>query len=159
MNGFRVREARMAERFEIAVMWRELMTLHRALDSRFVIATDGEQKYARHVQEMIRSRDGRVLVAEALATGDLVGYLLGELQTRPPKAMPGVYGFISDLYVREAWRQKGVGGALFEDMRLWCKLRKATAIELYVAEDNPDALAFWKAMGLMPFLKLVHLDL
>ena len=159
MNGFRVREARVAERFEIAVMWRELMALHQTLDSRFVVAADGEQKYARHAQESIRSRDGRVLVAEALATGELVGYLLGELQTRPPKAMPGVYGFISDLYVREAWRHKGVGGALFEDMRLWCKQRKATAIELYAAENNPDALAFWQTMGLMPFLKLVHLDL
>ena len=159
MDGFRVREARVAERFAIAALWRELMALHRSLDARFVIAADGEQKYARHVQEMIRSRDGIVLVAEEGATGDLRGYLLGELQTRPPKAMPGIYGFISDIYVCYEWRHRGVGSGLFEEMRLWCKTRKAIALELYVAESNPAALAFWQNMGLNPFLKLVHLDL
>ncbi len=159
MDGFRVRRARVADRFAIAGLWRELMTLHTGLDARFQMAPDGEQKYARHAQETMRERNGYVLVAEESATGDLIGFVLGELQTRPPKTMPGVYGFISDMYVREAWRQRGVGSALFEEMRLWCAAHKATALELYVAEDNPAALAFWQSMGFQPFLKLVHLDL
>lgn len=159
MNGFRIREARVADRFEIAAMWRESMLLHHALDARFVLAPDGEQKYARHAQEMIRDRNGKTLVAEDSATGDLAGFLLGEVQSRPPKTQPGLYGFISDVYVREAWRHKGVASALFEDMRLWCVARKADAIELYVAENNPAALSFWQAMGLTSYLKVVHLDL
>ena len=159
MDGFQVRKARVADRFAIAALWRELMTLHTLLDARFQMAPEGEQKYARHAQDTIRDRNGQVFVAEASDTGELVGFLLGELQTRPPKTMPGVYGFISDVYVSEAWRQRGVGSALFEEMRLWCAAHKAKAIELYVAEDNPAALAFWQSMGLKPFLRLVHLDL
>jgi len=159
MDGFRVREARVADRFVIAAMWRELMALHHNLDARFVIAADGEKKYARYVQDTIRSDDGVVFVAEEGATGLMRGYLLGELQARPPKAMPGLYGFISDLYVSEEWRHRGVGSALFEEMRLWSKAHKAIALELYVSESNPAALAFWQSMGLEPLLKLVHLDL
>jgi diamine N-acetyltransferase len=159
MGGFHIRKARLADRFAIAEMWGELMRLHQALDSRFSIAEDGQQKYARHVQEILRSRDGIVLVAETTLTEELAGFVLGELQLRPPKATPGLYGFISDVYIREEWRQRGVGSALFEEMRVWCVAHKASAIELYVAENNPAALAFWQAMGMTPFLKLVHLDL
>ena len=159
MSGFHIRKARLAERFVIAELWVELMRLHQALDSRFTLAPDAQQKYARHVQEVLRSRDGLALVAEATLTGEIAGYVLGEVQQRPPKSSPGLYGFISDVYVCEEWRQKGVATALFEEMRLWCVSRKATAIELYIAENNPAALAFWQAMGLAPFLKLAHLDL
>ena len=159
MSGFQIRKARLAERFAIAELWEELMRLHQALDPRFTIAQDGQLKYARHVQEILRSRDGLVLVAEDMATGELAGYMLGELQTRPPKSAPGIYGFISDMYVCDEWRQRGMGTALFEEMRLWCVARKATSIELYIAENNPAALAFWQAMGLAPFLKLAHIDL
>ncbi len=159
MSGFIIRNARLADRFAVAELWCELMSLHQSLDSRFSIAEEGQKKYARHVQEILRSRDNLVLVAEETASGALVGYILGELQMRSPKVKPGLYAFISDVYVREQWRQQGVGSALFEELRLWCVGRKATAIELYVAENNPAALAFWQAMGLMPFLKLVHLDL
>ncbi|MCW3051973.1 MAG: hypothetical protein JWN14_1143, partial [Chthonomonadales bacterium] len=36
----------------------------------------------------MRSRDARVLVAEDAASGLLVGYLMGELQTRLASPMP-----------------------------------------------------------------------
>lgn len=159
MTRFQIRDARGPDRDEIGRLWRELMTFHHALDPRFTIAPDAQQRYVRHVQEMIRTRDGRVLVATDTATGELVGYLIGELQQRPPIALPGLYGFISDMYVSEAWRREGVGKALFSEMRRWFLDRKATAIELYVAQANPNALAFWQAMGLEPFLTLFHLDL
>jgi ribosomal protein S18 acetylase RimI-like enzyme len=159
MNSFRIRDGRRMDTAAIGAMWRALMAHHRALDTRFTLAPDAEQKYVRHVQEMIRSRNARALVAEALDTGELIGYLLGEIQSRPPLAQPGLYGFISDIYVQEAWRQRGVGRALFEEMRRWFVDRKATAIELYIAEANPMAVAFWQEMGLSPFLKLLHLDL
>ena len=135
------------------------MEHHRTLDSRFTIAPDGEKKYIRHALEMIRSTNARVLVAENIETGDVVAYIMGELQSRPPIALPGLYGFISDICVREAWRSKGVGRALYEDLRRWFVTRKAIAVELYIAESNPAALGFWQEMGLQPFLKLLHDDL
>jgi GNAT superfamily N-acetyltransferase len=140
-------------------MWRELMAYHRALDARFVVAPDGEEKYVRHVQEMIRSRDARVLVAEETVGSMLIGYVMGEIQVRPPMALPGTYGFVSDIYVRDAWREHGVGTALVEELKRWFLLRKATAMELYIAEANPAATEFWKAMGMTSFLRLMHTEL
>jgi ribosomal protein S18 acetylase RimI-like enzyme len=52
-------------------------------------------------------------------------------------ALAGLYGFISDAYVMEQWRHHGVARALFDELRRWFTNRKATAIQLYVAEANP----------------------
>lgn len=159
MTEFRVREARGGDRTAIGELWRELMEHHRSLDTRFTVAPDGEKKYVRHALEMMRSTNARVLVAENIETGDVVAYIMGEIQSRPPIAMPGLYGFISDICVRDPWRKQGVGRALYEELRRWFVTRKAIAVELYTAESNPAALAFWHEMGLRPFLKLFHEDL
>jgi len=159
MNGLRIRDARRYDSEGIGVLWRELMLFHRSLDPRFDYAPEAEHRYIRHVQEMMRSRDARVLVAEDAASGLLVGYLVGELQIRQASPMPGTYGFIGDAFVQEEWRQRGVGTALFDEIRRWFVGRKAVAIELYVAEANPVGQTFWQNMGLESYLKLLHMDL
>ena len=159
MSQFRIRDARGRDREAIGALWRELMQHHQSLDSRFTTAPDGEKKYIRHAMDMMRSNNARVLVAENIETEEIVAYIMGELQVRPPIALPGTYGFISDICVLESWRHQGVGRALFEEMQRWFIARKAIAIELYISEVNPAALGFWEEMGLRPFLKLLHLDL
>jgi ribosomal protein S18 acetylase RimI-like enzyme len=159
MSEFRVRDARGGDREAIGTLWRHLMEHHRSLDSRFTIAPDGEKKYVRHALEMMRSTNARVLVAENIESGEIVAYIMGELQSRPPIALPGLYGFISDICVQVTWRKQGVGRALYQELRRWFVTRKAIAIELYIAESNPAALAFWADMGMQPFLKLMHEDL
>jgi len=159
MSEYRVREARGGDRDAIGKLWRELMEHHRSLDSRFTVAPDGEKKYVRHVAEMIRTKNARVLVAEDIASGEIIAYVMGELQSRPPIALPGLYGFISDICVQEAWRKQGIGREMYQDLRRWFVTRKAIAVELYIAEANPAAQQFWSEMGLQPFLKLLHEDL
>ncbi len=159
MIGLRIRDARRYDSEGIGLLWRELMLYHRALDPRFDYTPEAEHRFIRHAQDMMRSRDARVLVAEETASGQLVGFLMGEMQTRHVSPVPGAYGFIGDAFVREEWRQRGVGTALFEEVRRWFVARKALAIELYVAEANPVGQAFWQTMGLEPYLKMLHLDL
>ena len=159
MAQFHIRKAIQSDKDSIVKLWDDLMLYHRSLDSRFVADPDGRRKYRTHAQEMIRSGSCQILVAENIENSEIVGYLMGEIQSRPPSALPGVYGFISDIFVSELWRQQGVGKALFFEMRCWFQLKTATAIELYVAYANPAATHFWTAMGLNPFLTLMHLDL
>jgi len=145
MNGLRIRDARRYDSEGIGILWRELMLFHRALDPRFDYAPEAEHRYIRHAQDTMRSRDARVLVAEDAATGQLVGYLIGELQTRHVSPLPGAYGFIGDAFVREEWRQRGVGTALFEEIRRWFIARKALAIGL--AEQGHGVVSQTAACG------------
>lgn len=159
MTAYLIREARTSEKDTIASLWYSLMKEHNALDPRFQVADDAMKKYARHLHEMIRTKNGRVLVAEVKDSSILVGFMMGEIQPRPPIALPGNYGFISDLYVCTDWRRQGVARSLFLEMSRWFQSRKAASIELYAAESNPAAVAFWQSMGLKPFLRLHRLDL
>jgi GNAT superfamily N-acetyltransferase len=158
-HQFYVRDARRSDVETIVAMWRELMTLHGALDPRFAIAPDGENIYKRHIEEMLRSRDGRVLLAEAIESGEAVGYMQGELLPRSGIAPPGLYGLISDVFVRDNWRQRGVGRALFVEMRRWFVERKVQTMQLYVAAANPDAQAFWESVGMRPYMVVLQQEL
>ena len=80
---------------------------HRAWTRAFRWPRTASRRYARHAQESdARTERIRACSGSRAPPGDLIGFVLGELQTRPPKTMPGVYGFISDMYV-----QRGVAAA------------------------------------------------
>ena len=158
-EGYTVRNAHSSDKDAIAGLWVELIRMHRAQDSRFTLAPNAEKIYARHAQEMIRSRDGYVFVALENATGQIVGFIMGDLQNRPAYSLPGRYGFISDVYVLEPHRHSGIGRALFAAIKAAFVERKADAIQLYAAEANANGLAFWESLGMEPFLRLYHLEL
>jgi diamine N-acetyltransferase len=158
-NGATIREARTSDRDAIAALWLELIALHRQQDERFTLADNAERIYSRYAHDMIRSRDARVFVAQKQNDSALIGFIMGDIQNRPAYAQAGRYGFISDVFVREEWRHHGVGKALFERMHQWFVSRQADAIQLFVSDANPDALAFWESLGMTPFLRLYHLKL
>ncbi|MCX6381983.1 MAG: GNAT family N-acetyltransferase [Armatimonadetes bacterium] len=159
MDGFSIREARRNDLTAIGELWYELMSLHRRLDSRFHCAQQDIPEYTRHTYRMMKTRDARVLVVEWEKTGEVVGYLIGELQPRVYGAVRGVYGFVSDVFISEEYRRHGVGHTLFAEIKRWFVLRGATSVQLYASVANTESQAFWKAMGLEPYLTLLHLDL
>jgi len=159
MDGFVIRDAVAGDREQIGLLWLYLMRYHSERDSRFQCAAHDSEQYERHVVETMRSKNGRVIVAQDVATSEIVAYILGEIQVRPTISIPGTYGFVSDLYVSEEWRHGGIGRTLFEELKRWFAERNVLAVELYVSQSNPEAIAFWREMGLAPFLQLMHGDL
>lgn len=159
MSEYRIRMARRGDAEAIGSLWSTLMEYHRQLDPRFHAPQGQKQQYIRHAQSMIQSRESHVLVAEETATGIVVGYLMGELQQRSFAGNIGTFGFISDMFVEERFRRKGVGRALYTEMRRWFFIRRVHAVELYASVINPTSQAFWVSMGFQPFLTLMHLDI
>lgn len=157
--AYRVRDAVRKDAHVVGEMWRELMQLHATLDPRFRVSDAGETLYRRHTEEMIRSRDGKVLLAEIVDTNYPIGFLLAEIHARPLLPESGDYGLISDVFVRERWRRQGVGRALFEAAMHWFRTRAVRSVQLYVSEANPGALAFWHAVGMRPYLRVLQQDL
>jgi len=149
-----IRPARRSDVDGIALLWQEMMALHFDLDSRFRFVADAPTAYARHIRRSMSSRRAHVAVAEA--SGRIVGYVLAELHERPPIYPVGIYSFISDLCVEPSQRQRGIGRALFRAAWRWALSCGVTAVELYAAERNPTAFAFWQAMGFSPYLRLMR---
>ena len=158
-SPYLVRAARVADREAIGDLWLELMTYHRERDLRFELPSDARQKYIRNVQDMIRARDCRVLVSEEWATGKIVGYVTSEIKLRTPVTTPGLYGSLADLYVSPSHRRHALGRRMTEEIFHWMREKKCIAVQLYVAEMNPEGQRFWESMGMTPYLKLLHREL
>lgn len=155
-SPYLIRAARVADRESIGDLWLDLMEYHRERDPRFKIGADARAKYIRNVQEMIRMRECRVLVAENRETGELVGYVTAETKHYAPVTIAGLYGAISDFYVSPLHRRHALGKRMAEEVFRWMHEKKCVAVQLNVAEANPEGQAFWAAMGMEPFLRLLH---
>ena len=88
--------------------------------------------------------------------GQVVGYLScgykDSPRWRPVKATE-----IHALYLREAFRSRGIGGRLIAELVRWSELRGAEVVEVGAFASNTRALAFYERAGFRP--TLVHLEM
>src|ERR1051325_1852661 len=154
---FRLRDARRADCAAVAGLWRAMMTFHESLDPRFQFSRNADREFEEHFLASIRSRDSRIVVAEA--GSEVVGYILGEIHVRRPLYPVGKYGFISDICVQDEWRRQGIGKSLVIDMMVWFGRKGVTTIELFAADRSPISRAFWQSMGFNDFLHLMRFEI
>lgn len=107
----RVAQAEDCER--IGVLWSQLVAYHRSLDAVMPeAAQDGPQRYAARIQSLLNDPYSRTYVA--VVDGEIVGYITGMIaDMRLEMFAAEVTGFIGDVFVDEANRERGIG-------RAWC---------------------------------------
>jgi GNAT superfamily N-acetyltransferase len=80
--------------------------------------------------------------------GQSVGFALFFHNYSTFLSKPGIY--LEDLYVREAWRTRGVGTALLETLRQLAVTRGCGRLEWAVLNWNRRAIDFYEKMGAIP---------
>ena len=138
-------------------LWRELMDYHAARDRIFTVPPDGPENCQAWIEHNIQSDRSLVLVAES--TCAVVGYCIAVITPYPPVLALKEYCEIYDLAVTEAHRRRGVGEALFERVKAWCREKAIQRIEAKVAVTNDLSTRFWRKMGLSPYMEIMHYDL
>lgn len=126
----------------------ELVRLHHRLDpQRFLLVEPIEHGYQWFFSREL-NRDGAIiLVAEDDADGRLLGYAYGTLEARNWNDLLDACGKLNDLYVDASARRHGAGRALVDTMFAALKARGAPRVVLLTAWKNPDAHAFFEALG------------
>ncbi|MEZ4703053.1 MAG: GNAT family N-acetyltransferase [Rhodothermales bacterium] len=119
------------------------MEQHMALEPRFVLAADADHRWRNDLAVWLVDDFHRFFVATD--DGRPVGFVHGQRWRHP------IYGdalelFIAELYVDEAVRRSGLGGALLERMRAWGR-GCAARLRLGVLSRNAEGMAFWDASG------------
>jgi ribosomal protein S18 acetylase RimI-like enzyme len=131
----------------IAHLWEALVEYHRTLDADLPHAADqGPTRYARRLMDQLDNPATRVLVADH--NSQIVGYVLGvvvdlthDLFAQEPS------GFLADIYVDESRRRLGIGRALVQGLVDWFRSNGLRYFEWHAAVQNPDGIAFWRALG------------
>lgn len=68
-------------------------------------------------------------------------------------------GVVSDVYVKEERRRKGVGKKMLDVAVKWFRKNKVMSVRLNVAAENLEARAAWRKLGFEPFMMDKRLDL
>lgn len=142
-----IRPATVNDGDAIEQLWHCLVEYHVALDNELPgEAHNGARRYARRLLERLDDPQTSTLVAEE--NGKVVGFALGAIVDLVPDVFDQEpSGFLADIYVDEAYRGRGIGRALVSGMADWFRQQGVSYFEWNVASRNPDARAFWHAVG------------
>lgn len=151
-----LRNAEPGDDAALLALWRELMDLHAALDSRFALSDDADSAFLSYAEAARTRDDYRLRVAEI--EDRVVGFAVSCLLPNSPVYKTRWIGYINDISVTAAHRGQGIGEALVDDAIWWLKRNGAESVEVYVARANDGAQKFWRRVGGRDYLDRLSID-
>ena len=153
-----VRRARAADLPAAQELQEALRREHELLDLRYRIADDAPARWAADLRAWVRSDADRILVADAGEEG-IVGLAIAHLAWPAPIYLQRLMVWVDDLYVRPAWRSKGVGRDLLSALQAWGGTVGAEDLRAGVLTANTQGLDFWSAAGASSYSVTVNMPL
>jgi ribosomal protein S18 acetylase RimI-like enzyme len=152
-----IRDANSDDLNDVVGLWEMLAQHHEGLSDQFALAWDGKRKWSRYLEERFSEISTNLIVAEE--DGEIVGFMLCLLSPNTPVFKDRKIGIISDVYVLEERRRKGVAKNMLNRAIKWFEKNKVRSIQLGVAHDNFEARAAWRQVGFEPYMIYNRLDL
>jgi len=121
------------------------------------LASDSKRKWSEYLREKFSEISTKLIVAEE--EGEIVGFMLCLLEPNVPVYKERKIGVISDVFVKEQRRRKGLAKKMFDFVAKWLKKNKVRTVRLNVAADNLEARAAWRMLGFESFMIDKRLDL
>ena len=144
MDGIQYRQAEQIDLPNVARIWKKYEAFHNSLGLAFTNPPEAESAWLGSFERTL-GRFSFLWVAEQ--GKDLVAFLLARLK-RAPGYLGGVMvGEISDLFVEEAVRNRGVGANLVKLAVDHLSTQQVHSIEVQVLVQNQLAIAFWRKLG------------
>jgi GNAT superfamily N-acetyltransferase len=132
----------------LAAMMERTGRLHATFEPGFALAPGWEAMQRGWLRRVLADPDW--YVALATVAGQVAGCLMATLEDAPPIYVLARRGFLSDVWVEEAWRRMGVTRALVAAAETWFRERGVSRIELSVAMANAPGRATWQRLGYHP---------
>lgn len=107
------------------------------------------ESYRKFLESKIGSENGTVFIARE--GRELAGYTLIFIKDEIPIYKNKKLGYISDLYVKKAFRKMNMSSALMEKATEWFRKKGMTFIAIPVSHDNKIAYAIYKKWGFIDY--------
>jgi GNAT superfamily N-acetyltransferase len=105
-------------------------------------------------KQRLRLHEDRLILLAWVA--DEVAGCIAAVIRRNEGLANGSPGYLTYLYVREAFRGSGIGRALLGRAEVWCRARGAQRIEIDVFEKNSLGKEFWSRSGFKTYSRTMR---
>ncbi|MES1217859.1 MAG: GNAT family N-acetyltransferase [Bacteroidota bacterium] len=153
MNNIKIREAVEADLKILIEFEQEIAKAEREFDSTL---KDGEIHYY-DLQELIASRKAKVVVAEI--DNEIIGSGYTVIKEAEPFLKHDEYAHLGFMYVKPAWRGKGINQQILENLREWIIGKKITEMRLLVYDENLMAKKAYLKAGFKAHLLEMRMEI
>jgi len=108
-----------------------------------------EDSYSGFLKSNFESEDGAIFIAEE--NGEIIGYTLFFIKDEIPIYKNKKIGYISDLYVKKDFRNKGISSKLKDKSIEWFKEKGIKFISAPLYPDNKFAHSLTKKWGFVDY--------
>jgi ribosomal protein S18 acetylase RimI-like enzyme len=114
-------------------------------DNDLIVSKGSIEKMLKWMERVLNKKNSFLFVAKDKV--NLVGYIFGWIEKRSKNYWKtNKYGYICDLFVKEEFRNRGIGKLLLRKAEDWFKDKGISKIFLDVYFDNP-AKEFYRRQG------------
>ena len=141
-----IRKGRIKDKDELVDIWKQFMQYHADMASYdFDMIKEAPDLWKKWFEKHVRSRNRLAVIAER--EGKLVGYMLAEIQKRPPIFTTRNQAHINDAVVITSERNQGIGTKMLRHIEKWAREKDVKYTTLYVIPENDIGKNFWKKHG------------
>jgi ribosomal protein S18 acetylase RimI-like enzyme len=130
----------------IAEKQEALINFHYKIDSNYYKASQhAKSELKEFLIKKLNDKNFKVLLA--IYEDDIVGYVMGWITERPPIYCYRKVGYLSNIYIDERYRGKGLGTMLFNKLKKWFINKGVDFIELKADCKNEDTVKSFLTFG------------
>ncbi len=152
-----IRDARIEDLGAVVELWDLLVDHHSTISPYFEPAKDSREKWSKYVAKKFSEKSTKLLVADE--GGEIVGFMLCLLMPNKPIFKDKAVGVITDVYISENRRNRGITKEMLKAALKWFKKNRMQSVELSVAAANVEARSAWGQLGFKPYLIQKRIDL
>jgi len=158
-----IRRARLDDIDELVELWKRFMAQQRGLGGELAVdmlprmKEDAQDIVRSYISRSIRGRNGFVMVVED--RGKLRGYMLSRIQKNIPIFKNEYTGYVSDLYLDEGYRGKGLSSKMWVRTLQWFREKGVGEVGIRVLSYNHAAYEVYRRWGFRDYLKELRIDL
>jgi len=140
-----IRQATMDDFDELFELKLESRVEARQFNKKLVPINEVADRYKLYLKKDLSSEWRAVFIA--VEYGKIIGMALGKIFRSMHILGHERTGYISNVYVKKGFRNKGLGEKLADTLIDWFKSKDATALTLEVYGSNKAALDFYRKLG------------
>lgn len=157
-----IRRAEGADLVDVTALWTALLRYHAELDPALRLRPGTETEIRKLVRGSFADRDVAVFLgfaAPSQSPACASGLCVVQVDRAPAILEEPRCGKISELYVREEARRRGLGTALAQAALAHAREQDVRRLEVRVSTRNLEGQSFWRALGFRDFMDVLDLRL